>query len=281
MAIRNSLDPTPRNVSIEARHFEHVTPVILGDYHVWCYRLADCSGLSTNFSCGVTILPAHKCSNIDGVTGRLEDSSFERIAVLVKGSMSVHRTGIDHRNEKLEQYSCVYLPSEQTCIIKNPGNEDAVLAWISSNSAISQGSKADSIQIVRPFEEIEPVVLSIKGMERSIYRIKQTKNFHFAIFRRGSNTYSPLHTHDPPDFEEAFIVLDGKLWVTDLNGQTSLLNELDYAYVPPFGGNLNENRSGQEVKYLWIGFPPVNMKEKPVDKEFSKFEDRMSLEKAK
>jgi oxalate decarboxylase/phosphoglucose isomerase-like protein (cupin superfamily) len=281
MSIRDSLNPTPRNVSIEAQHFEHITPVIFGDYHVRCYSVADGSARSTNISCGVTILPAHKRSNINGITGRLADSSFERIAVLAKGSMLVHWNGTDHWTEKMEQYSCVYLPSEQTCIIENLGNEDAVLAWTSSNSAISQESKADSIKIVRPFEEIEPVVLSIKGFQRLIYRIKQTKNFHFAIFRRGANTYSPLHTHDPSDFEEAFIVLDGKLWVTDLNGQTSLLNGLDYAYVPPFGGNLNENRSGQEVKYLWIGFPPVNMKEKPVDSEFSKFEDQMSLEKAK
>lgn len=272
---------TANDTAIRASHFletkfAHSITSSGSTYKIWRYTLPELLGRTPRFECGVSTLTSNGRCNL--VTSKDSEINHERLFVVAKGSMDCTLEGSDLKTAQLESTDCLYLPPGASCTAENKGDTELVLGWA---SAKSDGSRDESAQVIKTLKEVAPVKLEIKGLERSIYRIKQSKGFHFAIFTRGANTYSPLHTHEPKYFEEAFIVIKGKLWVTGLNDQTSALNEFDFAYVPPYGGNLNENKSNEPVTYAWIGAPPIDMKEIPVDREFSKFEDKMALDKAK
>ena len=275
-------DGTNADTSIVAQFLSKVCPVLFKEnLRVWNYTNPNCLGHKTRFDCGIlTLAPSNK-TELTGFTGKNNEISSERVLVLARGSVTVQESSSVEDVSKINLYDCIYLPPGSSCLVENTSTVESVFAWASSTSEIrTQHSESKKAQIIKTLSDITPVTLTVKGLERAIYPIKQTKSFHFALFKRGANTYSPLHTHDPPDFEEAFIVLKGNLWVTDLKGTTHALDEFDFACVPPFGGNLNENKSDKEVSYIWIGAPPVNMKELPVDREFSKYKHEMSLNKA-
>ncbi|MGI0085222.1 MAG: cupin domain-containing protein, partial [Nitrososphaerales archaeon] len=180
----------------------------------------------------------------------------------------------------------LYIPSYTEYEIANLGDDELRCAWTISPSfdekvtkEVKKENSKGEVRVIRTLEDVRPIVLAVKGMERSIYPISETRRFHFALFLRGPSTYAPLHTHFPQDFEEAFIVLDGKLKVSGINGESFNLGQFDCAYIPPFGGNMNENRSSETVRYLWMGSPPVNVKEIPVEKKYSKHEKALAVDK--
>lgn len=260
--------------AVKARFFSQTAPIASGSaFKLWKYTKEDL-GQIPKFDCGVFALSPDSQSNLLVGLDLATERKLERLFVVARGS-AICKHG--ETKIELENSDCVYLPPGADCTVENTGGTELVLGWASS--FLAYDSQRESVQVIKTLKEVTPVTLTIKGLEREIYRIKQTKGFHFAVFRRGAHTYSPLHTHDPPYFEEAFIVLGGKLWVTGLDGQTNGLSDFDFAYVPPYGGNLNENKSGEGVTYAWIGAPAVNMKEIPVEKQYSKYYDKMSLDK--
>jgi mannose-6-phosphate isomerase-like protein (cupin superfamily) len=184
---------------------------------------------------------------------------------------------------RLEQFDCICIPPRTGYSIENLDSSDLTLAWTVSPSYDIQHPvemlSSKKLRVIRTLKEIDPIRFSAPGMERSIYNIKETESFHFALFIRGARTFSPLHTHLPKDFEESFTVLNGNLFVTGLEGESYQLHKFDTAYVPAYGGNCNENKSDEFVKYLWTGSPPVDVKEIPVQKEFSKYEKDLAVDK--
>lgn len=276
------MDSSKRNqIAVRAKYFTETAPTESlanadSTSKVWRYSDQDL-GQRPKFDCGIlTISPYSEFSLSTGVDQAVE-KQLERLFVVARGSASCNYRG--GSAVEVKNSDCVYLPQGTECTVESTG-EELVLAWASALDKTNLAAK-EPVQVIKTLSDVTPVTLKIKGLERKIYRIKQTRGFHFAVFKRGAQTYSPLHTHEPPYFEEAFVVLGGKLWVTGLDGQTNELSDFDFAYVPPYGGNLNENRSDATVTYAWIGAPPVNMKEIPVDRQYSKYEDKMSLNKPK
>ena len=251
-----------------SRSFLQVAPesVANSTCKLWRYTGKDL-GPTPKFDCGIFTLSLNSRTSLPVSSGALDRRS-EYLFVVARGSAKCNYEG--GNTLLIEESDCIYFPPGTSCEIQNTGGVDLVLGWVSSVLDKPDGSESKSVQVIKTLRDVTPVTLTIKGLERDIYRIKQTRGFHFAVFKRGAQTYSPLHTHEPPYFEEAFIVLRGKLWVTGLDGNTNALNDFDFAYVSPYGGNLNENRSNEGVTYAWIGAPPVNMKEIPVEQQFSK-----------
>ena len=236
-------------------------------------------GRLPKFSAGVSVLSKDCVSTL---SGSKEEFSRERACIVASGKM---RAEWNNNTKYLGQSDCLYIPPCAEYKIANEGEQELRCAWTMSHSfdedalTDSKGNSTSEVKVIRTLQDVKPIVLSVPGMERSVYSISETKSFHFALFLRGPNTYSPLHTHVPENFEEAFIVLDGSLKVSGVGGESFILGESDCAYVPPFGGNMNENVSDKAVRYLWMGAPPVNVKEIPVEKRHSKLEKALAVDK--
>ncbi|MGI0080439.1 MAG: cupin domain-containing protein, partial [Nitrososphaerales archaeon] len=237
-------------------------------------------GRVPKFSAGVSILSKNFASTL---SGSKQEFAREKACIIASGKMSVKW---NNKKESLGPNDCLYIPSHTEYEIANLGDDELSFAWTISPSfdenlpkEVKRENSKGEVRVIRTLKDVRPIVLAAKGMERSIYPISQTRGFHFALFLRGPSTYAPLHTHLPRDFEEAFIVLDGKLKVSGINGESFNLKQFDCAYVPPFGGNMNENTSSKTVMYLWMGSPPVNVKEIPVEKKYSNYEKVLAVDK--
>lgn len=269
--------------SVRCVLFDRQEPVVIRtkDGVLKRYTLVAKSNLGQvpKFSAGVSVLLKDCVSTL---SGSKEEFSRERACTVASGKMRVEW---NNNTEYLDQSDCLYIPPYVEYEIANEGVEELRCAWTMSPSfdedspEDSKGNSKSEVKVIRTLQDVEPIVLSVPGMERSVYRISETKSFHFALYLRGPNTYSPLHTHVPENFEEAFIVLDGNLKVSGVGGESFTLGESDCAYVPPFGGNMNENVSNKAVRYLWMGVPPVNVREIPVEKRYSKLEKALAVDK--
>lgn len=210
-----------------------------------------------------------------------EEIPREKACIVMNGIMKLSYKG--GQGKVLSYRDCAYIPPNVDYEVENAGYSDLRVAWAIGPSLDSEVKPhpvgLDEPRVVRTLSEITPVKVTLRGLERSIYRIDYPTTFRFALFTRKAHTYSPLHTHDPKDFEEGYIVLSGSLKLTDQSGRSNLLHEGDFAYVPPYGGNLNENVSDDEVHYLWCGAPAVSMREIPVSAEHAKLSETMSLKK--
>lgn len=274
------------DVTIRARYLEKQEPVVIEKrgktLRRWLYATKANLGFVPRIALGVSILSSGCISTLSGSD---EERGIERACIVISGIMKITSKSRDHT---LSYRDCAYLPAGTDYEIENVGYSDLKIAWTAApsfdsiaTSGSSKNQEQDDVKIIRTLTEVKPVQVNLPRLERSIYRIDYPRNFRFALFTRKAHTYSPMHTHDPPDFEEGYIVLQGSLKLTDLNGGSNVLKEGDFAYVPPFGGNFNENLSDDEVHYLWSGAPAVSMKEVPIDAGFSKYQDMMSLSREK
>jgi quercetin dioxygenase-like cupin family protein len=273
------------DIAIRSRYLRTEQPIVItkegGTLRRWLYATRANLGFIPRMAMGVSILSTG-CVSI--LFGNDEERQMEKACIVISGIMKVSSQG---GNEHTLAYrDCAHIPAGVDYEIENVGYSDLKVAWTMAPSfdsvreSLSMRETPDhekELRVVRTLTDIKPVQVSLPGLERSIYKIDQPKNFRFALFTRKAHTYSPLHTHDPPDFEEGYVVLEGSLKLTDLNGTSNSLHEGDFAYVPPYGGNFNENVSDEEVHYLWSGAPAVSMKEVPVDPKFAKYQDVMSL----
>lgn len=244
----------------------------------WLFATRANLGFLPKVSIGVSSFSPGMKSTLYGTD---EEKSREKACIVINGIMKLSYKG---GGEKVLSYrDCAYIPPNVDYQIENAGYSELKLAWAMGPSLDSNldspNTGSSEPRVVRTLSEIVPIQVNLPGLERSIYRIDHPTTFRFALFTRRAHTYSPLHTHDPKDFEEGYIVLSGSLKLTDLNGHSNLLHEGDFAYVPPYGGNLNENVSDEEVHYLWCGAPAVSMREIPVSAEHSSLSETMSLKK--
>ena len=244
----------------------------------WLFATRENLGFSPRMAVGVSKLETDCKSTLFGT---VEENDREKACIVIKGIMKLSASGATGKILSYRDFA--YIPPGLDYEVENVGYTDLDVAWVMSPSF---ESKPDSLTsgwgepvVIRTLSEVEPVKVTIPGMERSIYRLDYAKSFRFALFTRKGHTYSPLHTHEPKDFEEGYVVLQGSLTLTDLNGSSKTLHEGDFAYVPPYGGNMNENVSDDEVHYMWCGAPAVSMKEIPVDQSLSKLQGKLSLGK--
>jgi glyoxylate utilization-related uncharacterized protein len=274
------------DTGIRSSYLKTQDPVVInketGTLRRWLYATKANLGFVPRIAIGVSILSSGCVSTL---YGNDEERHVEKACIVISGIMKI--SSPEENDHSLTYRDCAYIPAGLDYEIENVGYSDLKIAWTMAPSFDSPkealGSmkthEQEELKVVRTLIDVKPVQITLPGLERSIYKIDHPKNFRFALFTRKAHTYSPLHTHDPPDFEEGYVVLQGSLKLTDLKGTSSMLREGDFAYVPPFSGNFNENVSNEEVHYLWSGAPAVSMREVPVDPRFAKYQDVMSLAK--
>ncbi len=272
------------DIAIRSSFLKRQNPVVInkktGTLRRWLYASKSNLGFVPRMAIGVSILSSGCISTLYGDD---QEKQMEKACIVISGIMKISSGANQHT---LSYRDCAYFPAGLDYEIENVGYSNLKIAWTMAPSFDSPterlgipNTQQQELKVVRTLTEIKPVQVNLPGLERSIYKFDHPKNFRFALFTRKAHTYSPLHTHDPPDFEEGYIVLQGSLKLTDLKGTSNELYEGDFAYVPPFGGNFNENVSDGEVQYAWSGAPAVSMKEVPVDPKFAKHQDIMSLPK--
>lgn len=269
------------DTAIRTAYMNSQKPTIIegknGTLRRWLYATKSNLNMVPRIAIGVSVFSSGCVSTIYGSD---EEAKREKALIVMSGIMKV--TSGD-KSYSLYHRDCAYIPAGVNYQIENIGYSDLKIAWTIAPSfdvnPVSEETSHGELKVLRTFAESAPVSRLEPGLERTIYRLDFPKNFRFALFTRKAHTYSPLHTHDPPDFEEGYIVLQGSLKLTDLQGKSSSIREGDFAYVPPFGGNFNENVENEEVHYLWVGAPGVSMKEIPIESKYTKLGESLGLKK--
>jgi mannose-6-phosphate isomerase-like protein (cupin superfamily) len=218
-----------------------------------------------SFNLGITILKNRVEASMSG--REAEEQSRERFCVVMQGASKVKIGATEYRLNSLD---CLYAPSGTSYSMGEADGNEAIFFWVLA-PPFSVAKQEENIvseknaQIIR-IQEVNPsVVLTEPPDRRTSYEMIHGTNFNVGLVRRPSGAYGPLHTHDPPDCEEAYVSIQGVLQITDVTGVSKILQPFDSLYVPPYGGNSNRNIGSDECVYAYVEYPAIGVKEIPVN----------------
>lgn len=223
----------------------------------WNYDLSGKVDRTPRFSMGVASLSGG-CKST--VYGDQEEKIREKSCIVAKGRMRVKWNG---KEEILNRFDYLYVPPNSEYEIEDVGSEELVYIWMMAPSLAANVNPTENdreISVIRTLK-LKPHQVFLPGNERSIYEVRLAQNYNFGLNVRPAGTFAPLHTHDPLDSDEGFVVMEGKLQITDTEGKSRVLEQFDFAYVPPFGGNLNRNIGSDTAYYIYAEAPAVEIKE--------------------
>jgi glyoxylate utilization-related uncharacterized protein len=217
------------------------------------------TGRKTRFNQGVTML-RNGVSTL--IFGDDNEEPREKFCMVARGEMGVIHEGIA---ERLKPLDCLYAPAHSTYQINAAGTEVTYL-WVIAPSFSSNVDRSPHPSVLKPriirASELEPTeIFEDFPDQRTTYHVLTGENFSFGFVKRPTKAHGFLHTHDPQDYEEAFISIQGSVEITDTTGVSHVLEPYDSAYVPPFGGNMNRNAGPEECIYAYVESPAVAVKE--------------------
>lgn len=195
------------------------------------------------------------------IYGESADYSSEKLCMVATGSLIFEN---DSHQTILETFDCVYVPPNTKYKIR-AASDKVFYIWVLADSDLASESSPENYnhgpRVIKTLREIQPKEVLDEKNRRTLYEIKLAKGFNFGIIRRATGTFAPMHTHDPPDSEEAFIALTGELQITDTIGSRFILKQFDSVYIPPFGGNLNKNIGTTDAWYAYAEAPATEIRE--------------------
>jgi|SRR5579872_1536094 len=227
---------------------------------------ATAASQKASFALGVTMI-RNRVETLMSGREEKEELARERFCVIMRGAVRVKIGEIEHR---LNTFDCLYAPIGTTYLIGEADGQEAIFFWVFAPPFSDPKSKVSpteekNARIVR-LQDVSPsVFFDVPPDRRTSYEMIRGANFSVGLVRRPSGAYGPLHIHDPPDSEEAYVAIQGTLQITGLTGVADVLQPFDGLYVPPFGGNSNRNIGHDECVYAYVEYPAVGIKEIPVN----------------
>jgi mannose-6-phosphate isomerase-like protein (cupin superfamily) len=216
-----------------------------------------------SFNLGVTVLRRGSASTM---TGSKEEINREKFCMVMVGTIGVKQEG---HLLSLGPFDCLYVPAGASCSMNETDNKEAVYFWVlappfSQNKGSNVTYPGRDAQVIRLSEVTPSVMFKQPPDQRTSYELMHGSNFIVGLVRRPPGAFGPLHTHDPPDCEEAYISIQGCLEITDIARVAHVLRPFDALYVPPYGGNSNRNIGEEDCVYAYVESPAIEVKEVPV-----------------
>lgn len=222
-----------------------------------------------------------------GASGRITPElagagdDIEQGLMLTGGTATVTVDGDEH---VLDPYDAVFAPPGADYTFENRSDGPVTFIWGGSTGEkvgdIPESQIADTdgeAQVVRTVRDLDAVVTLNEGHSKRYWvpicpEVCGAREIGMGIIKRPPGSVAPLHEHEPPTLTEAFTVAEGRMLVTDQDGEEFVVDEDDFLYVPEYGKHTNKNVGTTEMTYAFIECP-TRSRELIAEREQSWYDD--------
>lgn len=229
----------------------------------WYAGVADATTGCTEFSFGTATLDSGAGA---ALTPELEftTTNSETGGIITGGKATVT---VDGERHTLRPFDAVFIPPGAEYTFENTRDDPVTFIWARADDEKTGNipekqihDHGGQVQVIQTVRDLEPAVTLNEGHSKRYWvpicpEVTGARSMGMGIIQRPLGSVAPLHEHNPPTLTEAFTVADGRMLVTDQDGQEFVLDRNDFLYVPEYGMHTNKNIGTGEMTYAFVECP--------------------------